>query len=56
MEYAEIIIRYTKKMPPTTLEFMRRDLVKYAQCFTPKLEVKLEPQFSSNPSAKSEVK
>jgi len=41
-EYCEIVIRYGKKMPPTSLEFMKRDLEQYGSKFAPKIKVKLE--------------
>lgn len=39
----EIIIQYDpRKVPATTLRFMKADLERYAEAFTPKPQVKTE--------------
>ena len=49
IDYCELVIRYGKKMPPTTLIFMEKDLKRYAERFSPPPPVKTEFVQSSAP-------
>lgn len=40
--YCEIVIRYTKDMPPTTLDYLQRRLMRMGTDFTPQFEVKIK--------------
>jgi len=42
VDYAEVVIRHTKKMPPTSLMGLEWELKKICDDYTPKLKVRRE--------------
>lgn len=42
--YCEIVIRYTREMPPTSLIMLKRELKQVGDEFTPKIPIKLEKE------------
>lgn len=40
--YAEIVIRYSRHMPPTSLFFLKQSIERIAESYTPKLSVRIE--------------
>jgi len=41
-DYCEIVIRYTRKMPSTSLFLLKQDIERIISGFTPKLKVRTE--------------
>ena len=44
MNYFEIVVRYARDMPPTTLRLVEMELKEYAEKFTPKPIIRLEKE------------